>query len=358
MNIKTFKAESLQDGLRRIHEEFGENAKIMHTREVDEKRFFGLLRKRFVEITAAESDTFERTGTPERPQTAAFDARNSNEDFLQQLFEAPRISAIPVRSDIASDIVTEKIVAPPEPEKPVLEPKNVDTTHWRRLRVEQLNPSLLQRNLIAKFEENICFGNPIEVVFGRKKIAAMVGPTGVGKTATIAKIAAHYKFKEHKNVGLLSTDLFRIAAADQLHKYADMIRIPFLTVAEAHRMPGAIDRLGDCDLILIDTPGVSPRNEARLEMIRDFLESAKVEDIQLVLSATSSTAVFSDVVERFSSRLSLDALCLTKLDEAASLGDLYHFFKTNPLPLRYFTLGQNIAEDIELAGPVRLAALA
>ena len=351
MNIKTFRAESLQEGLRRVHEELGEDARIMHTREVEEKRLFGLRRRRCVEITAAEATDEEKpsreeAGPESRPEKSA-PSQRPGDPFLRQLQSSPY----------------EEMLAPPPPQRlrteaaagPGFQPAPFGL--WRRMSSDQLNPTVLQRSLIALFEEIVSFGGPIDLSGGKRKTVALLGPTGVGKTATLAKIAAHYRLKEFKRVGFVTTDTFRVAAAEQLQKYAEMFDCPMETVPEPFRMKSALQRLADCDLVLLDTPGTNPKNAAKLRMLAAMLDAAPVDEVHLLLPAVSGAAVLVESLRRFEA-LVPTGLTITKLDEAVGLADLYQLLKVNRLPLRFLTMGQNVTEDIEAAGPVRLASLA
>lgn len=221
--------------------------------------------------------------------------------------------------------------------------------------IEQLNPTVLQRGLIDRFQKMVRFAGPIDLQPGSRRIVAFLGATGVGKTSMIAKIAAHYKLKEFKKVGLLTMDLFRIAATEQLRKYAEMLDIPLETASNPDRLAVALRRLGDCDLVLFDTPGTNPKNAAKLQMLASALDAVRPDDVFLLLSATNGLTVLNDVVRRFEP-LGTTGLILTKLDETAGLVDLYQFLKTNSLPLRFFSMGQNISEDIEVAAAPRLAS--
>lgn len=343
MNIKTFKADSLLEALRRVHEELGEDARIVETREVEEKRFFGLRRNRFVEITAAA----QKMETRKSPEQKTPDA---DPTFLQQIQESPYelILSPPLPNRLRTEMDPE---AKPRSGEPV--PQGL----WRRMAPEQLNPSVLQRSLIARFEEMVRFGGPIDLSDGKKKTVALIGPSGVGKTATLAKIATHYRYQEFKRVGFITVDTYRIAAAEQLAKYAETLDCAMEIVSDAFRMKSALTRLSGCDLVLVDTPGTNPKNVARLQTLAAMLDAAMVDETHLVLPATGAAAFLNEMLRRFEPVAPTD-LIVTKLDEAAGPTDLYHFLKENRLPLRFLTMGQNISEDIEVAGPARLAGLA
>lgn len=228
---------------------------------------------------------------------------------------------------------------------------------WNQLTLEQLNPTVLQRSVAARFAEFVQFAGSVDLSSGKRKTIAVLGPTGTGKTSVLAKIAAHYQLKEFKHVGFITIDQYRIGAVEQLEKYGEMLGCPVETVTEPYRMKSVLRKFADFDLLLLDTPGTNPRNKARLQILDAMLDAAETDEIHLVLSATSSIAVQKALVHGFAP-LGPTHLTLTKLDEAVSVADIYHFLKDGELPLRYLTTGQNIAEDIEIAGAARLASIA
>ena len=331
MNIKTFRADSLQNALAAVRREFGENAKVLHTREYRESRLFGLRHRTVVEITATKGET----------STVA-------DSFINRLRESPY------------DV---EIAPPGSPQHFRTETQQNQSDEpvplgcWSQLTEEQLNPTILQRNLILRFQHDLRFGGPLRLIEGRRRTVALVGPTGVGKTTTLCKLAAHYKLKELKRVALLSMDAFRIGAAEQIRQYAATLGVPMETASDPERLRFAAKRLDPYDLLLIDMPGTSPRNTAKLSLIGAALDGAEVDETHLLLSATSSTAVFMETARAFRP-LGVDGLTLTKLDEAVGLGDLYPFLKEDVFPLRFLSTGQNVSADLEVAAPPRLASLA
>ena len=333
MNIKTFRADSLPNALAAVRDEFGDHARVLHTREFQESRFFGLRRRTVVEITVAEG---------------AKPAPSEHDPFVDKLLESPYdVELAPPRNPQHFRTETQQ----GRNDEPV------PLGRWSQLMEDQLNPTVLQRNLILRFQQDLRFGGPLRLIDGKRRVVALVGPTGVGKTTTITKLAAHYKLKELKRIALLSIDVFRIGSTEQLRQYATTLGVPIETTSDPDRLRLAVERLSPYDLLLIDTPGTSPKNAAKLALIGAALDAAAVDESHLLLSATSSTAVLTEAARAFQS-LGVNGLTLTKLDEAVGLGDLYPFLKEDVFPLRFLAVGQNVADDLEVAAPPRLASLA
>jgi flagellar biosynthesis protein FlhF len=211
-----------------------------------------------------------------------------------------------------------------------------------------------QATRLRKLEQEICVSGPIRIGGAGPKVVAFVGPTGVGKTTSIAKLAAHYALQEKCSVGLITVDTFRIAAVEQLRTYAEIMSLPLEVVSSPREMGEAVDRLSDFDLILLDTAGQSPRDEVRVAELRLMLAEAGVSEIILVLSAAAGLESCRSAAAAFS-RIGATSLLLTKIDEAISLDNLLPLFCNPHLPLSYVTDGQNVPDDIRAAIPRELA---
>ena len=153
---------------------------------------------------------------------------------------------------------------------------------------------------------------------------------------------------------MITVDTYRIAAVEQLRTYADIIDLPMEIVATPREMHQAVARMADLDLILMDTAGRSPRDEVKIQELKSLLAEAAPDEVHLVLSTTASASSLSKMAEQFAS-VGTTALVLTKLDEAASLGNLLPLLRSCHLPLSYLTHGQNVPDDIAPAEPRRLA---
>ncbi|MFM7135048.1 MAG: hypothetical protein ACKO0W_12100 [Planctomycetota bacterium] len=190
---------------------------------------------------------------------------------------------------------------------------------------------------------------------GARRIA-FVGPTGVGKTTTLAKIAAQLKLKKGLRVGIVAADTYRIAAVDQLRTYAEILGLPVEVAASPADAERACERLGELDCILIDTAGRSQNDRMKLGELRAFLTAAAPDETHLVLSATASTKTLLREADAFCA-LGVDRVVFTKLDEAASFGTLVTLVERLGKQISYLTHGQEVPDHIEPARVQRLASL-
>jgi flagellar biosynthesis protein FlhF len=221
-------------------------------------------------------------------------------------------------------------------------------------RQEVADLAALRSRVAQMVAGEIAVAPPINVASGRCRVVALIGPTGVGKTTTIAKLAANFRLREKWNVGLITVDTYRIAAVEQLRTYADIIDLPMQVVSTSREMREAVGRLAHLDLILIDTAGRSPKDEVKIRELRALLAEARADEIHLVLSSVASAASLISTAERFAPA-GATAMILTKLDEASALGHLLPTVRSARLPLSYLTNGQNVPDDIEPAEARRLA---
>jgi flagellar biosynthesis protein FlhF len=210
-----------------------------------------------------------------------------------------------------------------------------------------------RKNLIAELDRIIPDGHAILVDPGRPRTVALVGPTGVGKTTTIAKLAANFRVRDQRRVGLITVDTYRIAAVEQLRTYAEIMDLPMEVVSTPRQMADAIARFADLDLILIDTAGHSPHDAIHLQQLKSLLAEAKADEIQLVISSVASTPHLKQIVRKFQ-LLTPTSLIITKLDEATGLGNLVPVMRQAALPVSYLTCGQSVPDDIVLVEKLKL----
>jgi flagellar biosynthesis protein FlhF len=191
------------------------------------------------------------------------------------------------------------------------------------------------------------------------KVVMLVGPTGVGKTTTLAKIApvfTHPRTGAQKKVVFMTADLFRIAAVEQLQKYSEILRIPLEVVYAPEEATAAIRRRQDADLILVDTGGTGQRNENQVSNLAMIARACKPLEVHLVLSATTKNPDLVDIIDRFR-ELEPQRILITKLDESTKFGNILNMVARSNLPISYITTGQMVPEDIEVATSERLVDL-
>jgi flagellar biosynthesis protein FlhF len=385
MELKTYRAPTMHEALAMVRHDLGPEAAVLHTREVQTRRFFGWLSgPREIEVTASRdvnvpsrlpprASSADPRGDrdevvlrhdgphplppgPASPQTEFNGAMRSQLSELQVMVQelcrrsdAPR-HGLPdelfqlftdlLDSDLSEDLARELV---------------------ERVRTEtkgsQLDDLLMVKARLARMietEVRVC--GPIQVTPGRCRLVALVGPTGVGKTTTIAKLAANYHLKEKRRVGLITVDTYRIAAVEQLRTYADIIDLPMQVVSTPREMREAVGRMENLDLILLDTAGRSPKDEVRIQELRAFLTEADADEVHLVLSSVAGPRVLDQTAERFAA-VGTTSLIITKLDEASGLGNILPLVRASGLPLSYLTNGQNVPDDIEVAESMRVARL-
>ncbi len=187
----------------------------------------------------------------------------------------------------------------------------------------------------------------LELPKGAKKIMMFVGPTGVGKTTTLAKLAARYSFVKYRyKTGIITLDTYRIGAVEQLYQYAKMMRLPIEDVVDTNDFDRSINSLNRCDIILIDTVGSSQYDKDKIGKLKKILDKTNFEiDVNLVLSSTTKLEDLRDIYESFSF-LNIDTIIFTKLDETKSFGNIFSLVYEINKPLSYFSIGQEVPDDI------------
>ncbi|WP_294393169.1 flagellar biosynthesis protein FlhF [uncultured Clostridium sp.] len=193
------------------------------------------------------------------------------------------------------------------------------------------------------FERDILVTNK-----GLKGRVVLVGPTGVGKTTTIAKLAGRLALIEKKKVGLITIDTYRIGAIEQLKTYAEIMNIPFKVVITIKEMEDAIESMKDCDVILIDTTGRSSKNTMQISELRAFVQKAEPDYINMVISATTKNKDIKSILKGYS-ELEYESIIITKLDETTVYGSIYNISRNANKPVSFITIGQNVPDDIKVS---------
>lgn len=389
MGTRTYRAGTMKEALAQVRRDLGGQAVILGTREVRRRRLFGLGARELIEVTASDSAGLAAAvaAAPAAAATAAGAARVSVSPALPKGPAAPRPPAPPAAApprglgDGRLGRLHEAVEALSRSGRidhllPDL-PGELVPTYARLLEAEV--PEVLARRLVRHVADRLEPGEvhrpervrealrdavescvpvapPIAAVPGARRVVALVGPTGVGKTTTVAKLAANFKLAHGFRPGLVTVDTYRIAAVEQLRTYAEIIGLPLAVANAPAEMARAVDDLGDVDIVLIDTAGRSPRDEVKIRELGDFLAAARPDEVHLVLSAVAGERSLRAAVERFAA-VHADRLILTKLDEADGLGGVLAVLGQADRPVSYLTTGQAVPDDIEPADRARLARL-
>jgi flagellar biosynthesis protein FlhF len=218
------------------------------------------------------------------------------------------------------------------------------------------NRELIDKCLLEEMANIIKTSEPVKTRKRKTKIVALVGPTGVGKTTTIAKLAAINKLVYHLDVGLISADTYRIGAIEQLRTFANIADIPMEVVYRPSEMGGVLRKLRGKDVIFVDTVGRNQRVRKELSELARFIDAADPDEVHLVLSASTNATTLDDIVQRFRI-LKPNRFLFSKMDEAATLGSLLEVIRQYAVPVSYVTTGQTVPDDIIPAEAKKLASM-
>ena len=392
LHIHTFRAGSMPEALQEIRRTLGPDAAVLQTREVRRGLLQWLTGARQIEVVASSEiqvpSRFPQwaaaapepgAGSPLQPRLSgrgevdeatdlppahATDYRRQLRESLKQEPGTPHSwvedlsceAARPRRHDlpeILQPVYRELLQAEVEEE---LAWELVDQVRQAASPRDLLDPVLLKARVARLIERELRVSGPLQVRPAQTRIVALVGPTGVGKTTTVAKLAAYYRLREQRRVGLITTDTYRLAAVEQLRSYADILEVPLEVVSTPREVRAAVERLSGLELILVDTAGRSPQDAMKIQELKSTLAEAQADEVQLVLSVVASAAYLRNTAAQFAPA-GVTALLLTKLDEATTLGQLLALARSTRWPLSYVTTGQNVPEDIEPADHRKLTRL-
>ncbi|WDN90031.1 flagellar biosynthesis protein FlhF [Desulfosarcina sp. BuS5] len=380
MQIKRFEAQNMTEALRMVKREFGADAVILSAKTLKQgRRIFGSTKKALVEITAAtdrkdnltdktlfnEGNYRKKTTIDYRDRQDITDIQSSlKKKSISELIQDPfrvlkkRTSHKEIKVDTRRErdrqltVLTGKFIAQGMDEDLALELAG------------EINESLplnkiasdvdLKEYLSDFFDRKNFLSKPMALAEGEKKIVALVGPTGVGKTTTIAKLAAVYAVKMNKRVALITLDNYRIGTIEQLGIYARIIGIPMESVSCGDELMNALNSFNDYDLILIDTPGIGRSEKDKLKELKNSFKNIDFAAIYLALSSSTQTSDLIDIVESFDA-ISIHASIFTKLDESVFHGNILNLLFFKKIPVAYFTTGQQVPEHICAASTDLLA---
>jgi len=371
--FERFQASTMAEALEKIREKFGHGAVIMGSRKCREGGFLGFGSKEMVEVFVADTDSQVQNlkcGGAISPVPVS-----AREEVDEIPFTPPPIREKEQLEKLREDLgkLTE-LLRRPGKESPIAHPFLRECSE--QLLSYELEPRIVDM-IISQIEEQKLPGgfpaktsvelivrdrlakifppNPLMVSGDRPRIIFLIGPTGVGKTTTIAKLASRAKVEQCRKVALITLDTFRIGAVDQLKQYADIFKVPVHVIEKPDELGPEVEKCtGEgAEIIFIDSAGRSPQDELKMSELKGFINALPEAEIHLVLSTTTHPRTIESIAERFSS-MSFDRVILTKLDESVALGSLVGCLLDIGKPVSYVTDGQNVPKDIFPADPERL----
>lgn len=334
MKIRRFEGKDTQEALLLAQQALGADAVILQTRRVKAEGLTGLLGTTRVEVLAAV-DPAPRPPAPAaapRPRVQAAGAAPARSSVEQDLL-ALRLEVAQLKNELAHQRPADIPSAPAEVSARIA-PRSSPNAERRTPNAEITNKT-------------------IDIRPGRCTTVAFIGPTGVGKTTTLAKLAAVASHVEKKKVALVTVDTYRIAAVEQLETYARLLSVPMTVARTPQEVAAARATYADYDLLLIDTVGRSPRAAESLEELAALVDAARPDERHLLLDAGAGTAATRQVLEGFSA-LAPTHLALAKLDQTPTIDDVLTAALDTSLPFSYATTGQSVPEDLTLAATEQL----
>lgn len=385
MKIKKFSAASMREAMYKVKEELGSEAIILKSEKVAKGGLFDFSETKYIyEITAAidkiplkinakpsigiktlnKEKSIEVKKTKDEPalenisnkfrildlKTDLKHIENKIDNAVNHIKynEMPNLpdTLMPFYMKLKDSFVDEKII------KDIMMKIYMDFTGE-----EFNNKQLIEDSVKKQIKDRLKTFKPPKnekKIFAGPKVIALIGPTGVGKTTTLAKLAFNTSFYGGKKVGLITADTYRIAAIDQLKTYCNITQIPLEVIYKPEQIRKALVKYNNYDVVLVDTAGRSQRNVKQLSELKRILYEGGVLEVYLVLSMTTRNEDQDDIIKRFSA-VNFNKIIFTKLDETSGFGGLLNASVNYNIPIEVLTFGQNVPDDIEYADADKIA---
>lgn len=378
--IRRYTGKDRQEAILKVKMDLGNDALIVNQREVRQKGILGFFKKPLIEVIATLDDSTDKNNPNEKGKKS-----DSSKGKLEEELRIKDQKLNQLETKVSNiEALLQKITNQIQPGEKISE--NHQTQDFNS-KIYQLFTNNLLRNevepelakkIIEMLKEKV--GNsenvseiattlfttiqgflgkpdPIQIDTAKKPyIIIFLGPTGVGKTTTIAKIAADFALNQKKDVGFITSDTFRIAAVEQLKTYAEILGMPVNVIYSANEIDEAINAYSDKDVILIDTPGRSHKNKAQFEELKSLVLNSQADEYYLLIGATTGIKNCKDIIKSYSF-VENYKLLFTKLDETSSYGIILNVKEMTGKPLSYVTTGQSVPDDIEIINVEKISKI-
>ena len=394
MKVKRYVGETVQEAMQKVKSDLGRDAIILNTRKIRKKGLVGFFTKPLIEVVATVDNDISSSGRAdmrqERKPPEQYDKQENSDaanNFIKELNKNLEVQKVGVSANngrkqacydekelIQQDFVEIKNMLSKVYDAMKVDYENTKLSDKTKKYLKALEDYEVDKAIINEIKDKIIdtldeekqqsdtiVRNTIYNLLSRymkepepfsfskgKKVIIVIGPTGVGKTTTLAKLAANMVLTEKKKVGLITSDTYRIAAVEQLKTYSEIIGVPLSIIYTPGEISNAIENYCDKDLILVDTAGRSHKDKYQLMELKTLIKSSIDYEVYMVISATTK---FSDCIEIIKNYSFLDdyKLLFTKLDETSAFGVILNVAYITKKPISYVTTGQSVPDDIEIA---------
>lgn len=368
MKVKRYLVKDMNEAMIKIKNELGMDAVILNTRKIKTGGFFKFFKKPLIEVVAAIDEPLTKPLVEPIKQNKAIAEKPieviKEPDTVREIASAPLNNEVQELKQMVTELIRK--VETIEHKEPISKDK-IFIDFLKALDIQESIAKkitdIVQRQISLNEKNQEAVLNAMKVIakeylgdirtidtdpLNKPNVYMFLGPTGVGKTTTLAKIAARLSLIDNKSVGLITADTYRIAAVEQLKTYSEILGIPLEVIYEAGELEEALHKFRDKDYILIDTAGRSHKSRELKSDFDELMKYLKSVQLFLVMSMTTSFKDMKSIIESYGF-LKDYRLLFTKLDEATTYGNILNVKVLTGKSLSYFTIGQSVPDDIEVA---------
>lgn len=338
MIIKRYIVDNMSEAMTRIRYDLGNDAVIVSQRKIRQKGFTGFFKPKKIEVTAAVDEKSHKDTVPQKDDLEK--EIQEIKKLISNITQGTVQKTKTTKTDSTKNKFKTHLITSGVPEE--IAQEIIDT-------IKEKNPGKKMNSKIYEKEFKSILDDVIQTnEFENGRIHLFVGPTGVGKTTTIAKLASLNTLYKNKKVGLITVDTYRIGAVEQLKTYAEILGVPFGVIFSNNDIKKVLDDMTNCDIIFVDTTGRNSKNTMQLQETKRLIKEINPDYIHLVVSMTTKESDIKRIINDYRI-LDYNSLILTKIDETNTYGSMLTAIYYSQVPIAYMTIGQNVPDDIEIA---------